>query len=93
MRRDLHKAPCHGDETPWFDGHVKPVRVGLYQRKLSFVGREWVWSWWSGTHWGLFSLSPSVAVKAGKHRSGHQHLPWRGLCEKPTRATARINRP
>lgn len=77
--RQLPTAPKTGDETPWFDGAIKPARVGLYQRCFSTVGRNWYWSYWTGKYW--------LALKYDKRRAGRSHagvscyqsLSWRGL--------------
>ena len=35
--------------TGWFDGTVKPVRVGVYEVQFKDSGK--FFSRWSGTHW------------------------------------------
>lgn len=67
--------------TPWFPGHVKPVRKGLYQQHSpsGFLGYQY----WDGKSWYGWS----------EEKSGAKHLheigrvvaacfandPWRGL--------------
>lgn len=95
MKRPRHEhAPCHGDETPWFDGHIKPGQVGLYQRRTEMLRtRLWVWAHWNGKFWGLWGVTPERAMELKDTASEYQHLPWRGLDHKPTQADACIHRP
>lgn len=57
--------------TPWFDGELKPVRVGLYERctDSGFV----LYSWWNGEDWYA-----GPALK----RSLWQNIRWRGLTQQ-----------
>lgn len=54
--------------TEWYPGKVKPVRVGLYQRKLK--GGGVLYSWWDGRVW----------MTENRWRlSVYQSIKWRGL--------------
>lgn len=66
-------------KTPWFDGSVKPVRVGVYER--TFGSGETHFSKWDGKRWNQFGnlLYASRQMNA----SGWQNLPWRGLTKPP----------
>lgn len=59
-----------------FPGTTKPVREGLYKR-ITRKGNE-VWSWWSGSFWGLFGSNKQRAIQRGYKRSKHQKLQWMG---------------
>ena len=58
--------------TPWFDGSVKPVRVGWYERK-------WPHGWTEYGHWDGFAW----VYPEGNGKFWSQHLPWRGLAQQP----------
>lgn len=63
--------------TPWFSGHVRPVRNGVYQRKtdggLQFYARFEDGLW----YWPTFDL---FAAKRALKVSLHQHeFKWRGV--------------
>jgi hypothetical protein len=69
--------------TPWFPGTVKPVHVGVYERKgLPSWDR---YSHWGGKRWGCSDISPDAAVRSAKQigSSCFQDREWRGLAEKP----------
>ena len=74
--------------TKWFPGTVKPVHVGLYQRRLVFGG---MWSWWNGKVWCGWGGTEEIAARNGKegYMSSVQDARWRGLrraekCSAPT---------
>ena len=67
--------------TPWFPGHVKPVRRGLYQRNTNLGEDIWpTWTLWDGKRWRMNSCNRFEAESA-QLPSGWQSLPWRGLKE------------
>lgn len=69
--------------TPWFDGTVKPVRVGLYQR-LMFPGFRHVYAWWDGKRWSAASIFKTEAlVLKGSYARNQIHAQWRGLAQDP----------
>lgn len=66
--------------TPWFPGHIKPVRPGIYRvwwylapTYARFDGRRWM----AGNHNG-----PADAALVVAPASCHP-LKWRGLAEQP----------
>lgn len=65
--------------TKWYDGAIKPVRVGLYERRLN---RLVSWSYWNGKYWGLLNSSAKFAVSMKLTRSVYKNLQWRGVTEK-----------
>ena len=74
-------------KTPWFDGSVKPVRVGVYQRRYS--NGLILYSLWDGARWMLNAETANEAAGTGarwKDASPHQFIPWRGLASDPGEA-------
>lgn len=67
--------------TSWFDGRIKPVHVGVYERRSTFGFSHY--SYWNGKKWKLISSTPEEAFKARVdcHNSYFQTLEWRGLCQ------------
>ena len=66
--------------TPWFPGDVKPVRVGVYERRGQ--SRNRLFSNWNGVAWGILAVCPFTAARLGERiRSNYQRLKWRGLTE------------
>lgn len=68
-------------KTEWISGRLKPVRVGVYERKLPpFV----VFSYWDGQSWGCscFAASEASLVHRISGTSNSQCRPWRGLLEE-----------
>lgn len=67
--------------TPWFDGYVKPVRPGVYERKYpGFRGRSF--NRWCGRMWFFVGESIEEASDEVAY-SPARHLPWRGLAQDP----------
>lgn len=68
--------------TPWFDGSVKPARVGIYQRDYysNSSRRGWAYCRWDGYRWYSGHIDISYAFKA-IYYSPHQELPWRGIAK------------
>ncbi len=67
--------------TPWFDGKLKPVRNGIYQRKPRSSHAEFWWSKWEDTHWNAVCELREFAERTTDH-SIVQDLEWRGVCQK-----------
>jgi len=63
--------------TGWYLGDQKPVRNGVYKRKLPFGWGPY--SYWNGVFWGGFTLSPSLAKHNRKWPSCIQNAQWRGV--------------
>ena len=64
--------------TGWYEGHQKPVRVGVYERW--YVGFA-VFCYWNGTHWGCLA-STVDSCQENKMIFGispDQDRPWRGI--------------
>lgn len=71
--------------TNWIPGDVKPVRVGVYQRKYdqnSIASSTW-YCYWNGEFWGVHGGTPKKAELNRGLDSPTQNLPWRGLAEEP----------
>lgn len=75
------------ETTPWFDGNVKPVHIGVYQRQL--VGIDGPnFAYWDGQRWSPFvgpSDTPDEAFRQRHSLSGYQCMPsskCRGLMQK-----------
>ncbi len=63
--------------TPWFPGDVKPVHVGVYERRMKFT-TDVYYSRWDGEKWG--SLRRTVTEANTVLRvSDYQNMPWRGV--------------
>jgi hypothetical protein len=81
--------------TPWFPATMKPVRPGIYQRKLDYLTGyrgKWQFAHWDGRRWsGSFT---SVEQCAGKwtdspesdYRCTKSDPSWRGLATGATHA-------
>lgn len=67
--------------TSWFPGSVRPLREGLYQKKLE---RGTAYSYWDGFYWYAFTLDKATAIWYHERglKSGDQlRRDWRGLSE------------
>ena len=65
--------------TSWFPGDVKPVHVGVYERRPSFNTDIRQYSYWDGSAWHWLGwTAPSAVLLTGIH-SAFQDLPWRGV--------------
>ena len=75
-------------ETPWFDGKVKPVHVGVYKRR----SRDGVviYSRWNGDNWCCGGKDFGIAAK-NPYKSGFQRWPWCGLDEDPDQRRPGLN--
>lgn len=68
--------------TDWFDGEVKPVRAGVYERKYT-VNNEVYFAYWSGTKW--YNARDTVKRAVDSYNWGLasytklDHTKWRGL--------------
>jgi hypothetical protein len=67
--------------TTWFDGRIKPVHIGVYERRSTFGFAHY--SYWNGKKWKLISSTPDEAfkVRVDCHNSYFQTLEWRGVCQ------------
>lgn len=72
--------------TPWFQGDVKPARVGVYTRDDSDTDCDNglpAYSHWNGSRWGHLCGSKDIAQRNVDYVSAYQSLPWRGLASDP----------
>ena len=67
--------------TPLFPGRVKPVRVGVYERKR--LDKGFSYAYWNGIRWSVNCRTPAFALKFAHIHSSFQSRPWRGLAEEP----------
>lgn len=63
--------------SPWHDGSIKPVHVGVYE--VFGEGGGGAFQYWNGKWWGLFSLSQRVAFSNRSSKSYYQNESWRGI--------------
>ena len=63
--------------TPWFPGDVKPVHIGVYERRLKFRPGVY-YSQWDGEKWYYLRDTVDKAAIQSVY-SAHQNLPWRGV--------------
>ena len=68
--------------TPWFPGHIKPVRPGVYQTDSDGYP-EPLFQHWNGRFWGCAYTSVDNAAVNNSWRSMFQNDAWRGLAEEP----------
>lgn len=80
-KRSVTKKP---KLTKWFDGSVKPVRDGVYQRKYrsdSEVSAFWMFR---KGRWIFGGAIFPNAVRLDEDRASlDQDFPWRGLAQNP----------
>lgn len=73
------------ERTKWFKGRVKPVHVGLYERKSpSPETHRAVYAWWDGKQWRMNSCYPDRAVGMTGESLYQDDMLWRGCVEKQT---------
>lgn len=73
--------------TPWFPGEVRPVRPGVYQRRIPLAkphGRAWsveryllVYARWNGKCWLAYGMTAKAAAQ-NRAVSSFRGCPWRG---------------
>lgn len=70
--------------TPWYPGHVKPVRVGVYERDYAENPKSSRprFCYWDGAAWGCYGMTKDNA-KNFSLASAAQSLPWRGIAKEP----------
>jgi hypothetical protein len=65
--------------TPWFPGHIKPVRKGVYMQ-MDGSGTHVGYQYWDGTHWYTWFLSAEIAAQgASRVYDSYQNDNWRGI--------------
>lgn len=70
--------------TPWFPGHVKPARPGVYMRYFIYCSGQY-FSLFDGQRW-RYGSDHSDRAAAKTDTSSVQDLRWRGLAENWTEA-------
>lgn len=68
--------------TPWIPGHIKPTRVGVYER--DYGDGSAVYCKWDGLIWYFYGKTKKSAW-AEICKSAEQSLPWRGLALDPNK--------
>jgi hypothetical protein len=70
--------------TPWFPGHIKPVRPGVYETDNQ-GGRGKCFQHWDGKRWGYACTTAKRAAVYNEpdYKSAWQDDKWRGLAEEP----------
>lgn len=71
------KNPC----TNWFPAKVKPVRVGVYRRRIPGLGIRY--SWFNGKEWCALAETVEIADRDCNVKSFYQNLCWLGLANDP----------
>ena len=71
--------------TDWFDGAVKPIRIGVYE---TLPENRTSFQHWDGKQWGFCAMSPESALTGIGAASHYQSPKWRGLAEDPSAAKA-----
>lgn len=69
--------------TEWFNGSVKPMRVGVYQRRDWADLEDHGYSYWDGKNWGVLGDDPDDAMVWARAITNYPELPWRGLARRP----------
>ena len=59
--------------SPWHDGSVKPVHIGVYESQYDGFYRKW-----NGEVW-LCGSSDFTIAKKEKHQTCFQNSKWRGI--------------
>jgi len=77
-KRSVTKKP---KLTQWFDGSVKPVRDGVYERKYPDEVRSVYCKFVDGKWWrGGWDIEEASRIRT---ISDYQNDPWRGLAQNP----------
>lgn len=67
-------------ETDWYDGSIKPVRSGVYERK-TLTHRKYGYAYFGNGKWAWDRDTPESARHFADRCSDFQSSPWRGLTE------------
>jgi hypothetical protein len=70
--------------TEWFNGTIKPVRVGVYEQgTYQHVSPHPImgggYAYWNGKFWGAFNSNVASAYLERKFKGTYQNEPWRGV--------------
>jgi putative component of toxin-antitoxin plasmid stabilization module len=69
--------------TRWFPGEVKPVRKGVYEKRLvleAFNGNR-VFQYWNGRYWCVSHTHVDIAFSSRIFKSDYQDGMWRGVAK------------
>lgn len=71
--------------TPWFPGHIKPVRVGVYQLPSGGGEKETGFQYWNGSAWGMWTFTATTAYlfRGSLANDMYQNDKWHGLAKEP----------
>ncbi len=64
--------------TPWYPGTIKPVRVGVYERR--YPDGATLYSLWDGVQWYWAWDTAALASREYKY-TYTQTIPWRGVAK------------
>lgn len=67
--------------TPWFDGKVKPMRVGVYERRIAENYPE-DFAYWNGERWTGMGETLESAYADRKGYTYFQEDQWRGIVKQ-----------
>lgn len=70
--------------TPWFPGHIKPVRKGVYQQFCG-DGKKIGYQYWNGKYWLSWFSSVEIAANAKTQHvvsQCFQNDKWRGILKE-----------
>lgn len=59
--------------SPWHDGSVKPVHVGVYERKSGFYNH------WNGEYWSWGLMFVDIGEFKTNDKTPEQRVKWRGV--------------
>ena len=71
--------------SPWFSGDTPPVRPGVYEREVFYLGDR-RFAYFHGSSWSLWDKTPEAAMKISNSPSSLQDAPsrrWRGILNPP----------
>lgn len=76
-----------GDLTPWFDGHTKPIRLGVYMLESGGPNKAEGFQHWDGQTWGPWYQTAERAAQPRRDIDRadlrYQNDRWRGLKRQP----------
>lgn len=67
--------------TPWFPGHIKPHRPGVYELDFTWSRERW-FARWTGWEWAVPRSTPTLAEEQVLVSLVQDDLPWRGLAHE-----------
>jgi hypothetical protein len=64
------------DLTEWYPGDIKPIRIGIYQRKRNGIV---IYSFWDGKEWKAGGETIRDALRMKVWIAVYQDAEWRGV--------------